>query len=197
MSDDTVQVPDVPQNPPAPDGAGGIPQALETPPTSETPQSAPDATVDPPPSQDGDDDSQGQEGGSEGQQEAQASVPVVEMLANSQTVTMPDGSVVTTRTHPYPISNKEWMEYERTHSGDQERYPWKPGDAQYSANADPSVPDSHAAQRVEREIQSYADRVKNEPGASISPMWDAFQPVYQGALEQAIKTGGGNSEVEA
>lgn len=112
-------------------------------------------------------------------------------------VEFPDGRTVTTRQHPFPVSNSEWEKFELTHSGDQARYSYKPGDPEYSPYADPSVPNSQLAQQVEREIQGYAERVLVNPDTPVSSMWEGLQPVYQGQLEQAIATGGGDSEVEA
>jgi hypothetical protein len=117
--------------------------------------------------------------------------------ADGQHVQMPDGSVVFTRSHPYPVSNHEWENYELTHSGDQERYSLRPGDRDYSPYSDPSVPNSHLAQMVEREIQGYGERVQSDPQTKVSAMWEGLQPVYRGQLANAIATGGGDSEVEA
>lgn len=125
------------------------------------------------------------------------SAPVVVNDDNGQHVVLADGTSVATRSHPYPISNTEWEKYELTHSGDQARYSLVPGDEHYSPYSDPSVPNSHLAQMVEREIQSFADRILHDAEAVVSPLWHGLQAVYQGELKQAIATGGGSGKVEA
>lgn len=128
---------------------------------------------------------------------ATASAPVVVNDDNGQHVVLADGSSVTTRSHAYPVSNTEWEKYELTHSGDQARYSLVPGDEHYSPYSDPSIPNSHLAQMVEREIQSFADRILHDAEAVVSPLWHGLQGVYQGELKQAIATGGGSGKVEA
>lgn len=128
---------------------------------------------------------------------AEPAAPTVVNDDAGQHVVMPDGTEVTTRSHTYPVSNSEWENYELTHSGDQARYSFKPGDKEYSPYSDPSVPNSHLAQSVEREIQSFAERVLTDVEAKVSPMWHALQGIYQGELKQAIQTGGGSGKVEA
>lgn len=125
-----------------------------------------------------------------------AQEPIVTNGPNGQTVTLPDGRVVTTRAHPYPVSNSEQQSYEKTHHGDQLRYPYVPGDANYSPYSDPTVPNSHLAQRVEAEISGYGERVKQDPNAAVSPMWNALKGVADGTLENAIKTGVASGNVE-
>lgn len=125
------------------------------------------------------------------------STPTVVNDDSGQHVVMPDGLEVTTRTHTYPVSNSEWENYELTHSGDQLRYPYKPGDKEYSPYSDPNVPNTHMAQMVEREIQSFAARVLEDAEAVVSPMWNALHGIYEGELKQAIATGGGSGKVEA
>lgn len=123
--------------------------------------------------------------------------PVVVNDDNGQHVVMPDGTTVTTRQHPYPVSNSEWLVYEQTHSGDQLRYPYKPGDAEYSPYSDPVVPHTSLAQKVEAEIASFAERVLLNPKAEISNIWNDLKKVYNSELAQAISTGGGSGKIEA
>ena len=138
-----------------------------------------------------------QEGQEETAEPETPSEPVVENGPNGQTVTMPDGTVVTTRSHPYPVSNSEQLVYERTHEGDQERYPYVPGDREYSPYSDPAVPNSHVAQTVEREIASFGERILLDAEAKVSPMWNALKGVFEGELDQAIASGGGSGKVQA
>lgn len=116
---------------------------------------------------------------------------------NGQHVVMPDGSVITTRSHTYPVSNAEQEVYELTHSGDQERYKFVPGDKEYNAYSDPKLPNSQVAKWVEQEIISFAGRILDDPNARVSPIWDSFNQIYQGELAEAIETGGGSGKVEA
>jgi hypothetical protein len=136
----------------------------------------------------------------ESSQETAPTEPQVINDENGQRVLVPqeDGSVktVVTRTHALPVSNAEQAEYEKTHTGDQPRYSFQPGDAEYSAYSDPAVPNSHLAQRVEAEIISFAERVAQDSEAVISPLWNSLKGVFQGELEQAIKTGATTGKVE-
>lgn len=137
---------------------------------------------------------------SAGEEEGTAEVepgPVVSNNPDGQTVTMPDGKVIHTRSHGYPISNREEEVYELTHQGDQLRYPYVPGDQEYNPYSDPKIPNSHVAQMVERDIASYAERVMTNPEARVSPQWDAFNGIYEGELDQAIASGGGSGKVQA
>lgn len=127
----------------------------------------------------------------------EAAEPEVVNDADGQHVNLTDGTTVYTRSHPYPVTNSEWENYELTHSGDQARYSLKPGDLGYSPNSDPSIPNSWLAQQVTVQLASYAERVKLDPNARPSVTWEALQPGYQGALEDAIATGGGSGKVEA
>lgn len=196
-------LPDVPPPPPAPDAPVQedsatlkIPASM----SSETPQNDaerpeeqdPDIQTGNPP-QDGSGDSEA----TEGDAEETPQEPVVENGPNGQTVTMPDGSVVTTRTHPFPVSNHEQENYELTHHGDQLRYPYKPGDAAYSPYSDPAVPDSRIARQIEQEIGNFGERVLQDVEAHVSPIWQGLKKVYDGELKQAIETGGGSGKVEA
>jgi hypothetical protein len=126
-----------------------------------------------------------------------SSSPQVVNDGNGQHVVMPDGTVVVTRNHTYPVSNAEQAVYEETHSGDQLRYPWKPGDQEYSSYSDPSVPNSQASRWIETEIASYAERVLLDPDAKVSPIWEGLQPTYKSEIEDAIETGGGEGKVRA
>jgi hypothetical protein len=115
--------------------------------------------------------------------------PVVVNDDNGQHVDMPDGSVVVTRQHTLPISNEEQEKYDVTHTGDQLRYLLVPGDAGYSPYSDPAVPDSHLAQRIEREILSFAERVLENSKAVVSPMWNGLKGIFTEELDKAIATG--------
>jgi hypothetical protein len=108
---------------------------------------------------------------------------------NGQRVLMPDGSTVVTRQHAFPMTNAEQAVYEETHTGDQPRYSLTPGDAGYSPFSDPAVPNSHLAQSIEREIASFADRIKNDASAVVSPIWQGLKGIYQEQLDHAIETG--------
>lgn len=123
--------------------------------------------------------------------------PEVVNDADGQHVNLADGTTVYTRPHPYPVSNHEWQAYELTHSGDQQRYSYKPGDKEYNPLSDPSIPNSWLAKQVETQLASYGERVKVDPNARPSVTWDALQPGYQGELADAIVTGGGDGKVEA
>lgn len=163
--------------------------APETEPTTEGAEKAPEDSSEP---EEGAEDTEG-----ENAEEEAPSEPEVVNDDSGQHVVMPDGTVVTTRHHSYPIGNTEQEVWEQTHSGDQLRYPFKPGDQEYSPLSDPSVPDSHLSGRIEREIQSYADRVLTDSEAKVSPMWEGLQPTYKAELESAIETGGGEGKVRA
>jgi hypothetical protein len=130
-------------------------------------------------------------------EEDEPAAPEVVSDDSGQHVNMPDGTVVTTRSHTYPVSNAEQDVYEQTHSGDQLRYPYKPGDREYSPYSDPSVPDSRLSQMIEREIVSFADRVATDGKALISPIWSGLQPTYKAEIEAAVETGGGEGKVRA
>jgi hypothetical protein len=124
-----------------------------------------------------------------------AAAPQVVNDANGQHVVMPDGSKVYTRHSSLPVTNAEQAQFELTHSGDQLRYPYKPGDKEYSANSDPAIPDSHTARMVETEILSFAERVVQDASAQVSPMWNSFKGIFQSELERAIKTGVGDGKI--
>lgn len=140
---------------------------------------------------------EGQEEGTGEVEEDTVTGPVVSNNPDGQTVTFEDGTVVHTRAHGYPMTNREQEQYELTHQGDQLRYPYVPGDKEYTPYSDPSVPNSHIAQMIERDIASYAERVLTDPKARVSPQWDAFHGIYEGQLEQAIASGGGSGKVQA
>jgi hypothetical protein len=133
----------------------------------------------------------------EGAEEGTKNDPVVETNANGQTVTFSDGRVVHTRSSDAPVSNREWQVYERTHQGDQLRYQFKPGDREYTPYSDTTVPNSHLAQQIEREIASFAERVAQDPNAEVSYIWNALHGMHEGALDRAIATGGGSDKVMA
>jgi hypothetical protein len=122
--------------------------------------------------------------------------PKVENGPNGQTVTMPDGTVVTTRNHPFPVSNYEQLLYDLTHHGDQLRYPYKPGDPEYSPYSDPAVPNSHIAQSIEREIAGYGTRVLENPETEISPMWTGLKRDFDATVKSAVESGVGGGRVE-
>lgn len=121
--------------------------------------------------------------------------PVVVNDGNGQHVDMPDGTTVTTRHHTYPVSNSEWEQYEKTHSGDQARYPYVPGDHEYSPYSDPHIPNTHMARLIESEIASYGERVLQDSEAAISPIWNAVKGIYEGLVEKLIETGGSSGKV--
>lgn len=114
---------------------------------------------------------------------------------NGQHVVLPDGTKVYTRHDNLPRSNAEQATFELTHSGDQLRYPYKPGDKEYNAYSDPAVPNSHLARMVETEIVSYAERVLDDPKAAVSTMWNALKGVFDGQLAHAIETGEGSGKI--
>ena len=150
----------------------------------ETPESQPEAPAEP-------ETDEGTEEAPETEEQPAEDAAGLEVVndGNGQHVNMPDGSTVYTRSHPYPVTNTEWENYELTHSGDQLRYSLKPGDEGYSALSDPSVPNSHLAQQVTVQLASFAERVKDDPEARPSVTWDALQPGWQGALEAHAETG--------
>ena len=143
--------------------------------------------------------SEEQDGGTEesGSTEDSSSTSEPEVVSddNGQHVNMPDGSVVYTRAHPYPVSNSEWENYELTHSGDQLRYSLKPGDQGYSPLSDPSIPNSWLAKQVETQLASYGERVLLDQNARPSVTWDALQPGYEDALEAHAETGVGGGKI--
>lgn len=200
MSDDQSTVPEVPAPPALPDVPEEETVTLKTPAnlgsSDETPQSDPAGTVEADPGGDTEGASEDATQADSGQEEADAP-PVVETTPAGQTVTFPDGRVVYTRSSDAPASNSEWREYERTHQGDQPRYPFVPGDREYTPYSDPNVPNSHLAQMVEREISSYAERVLQDPGAQVSYIWNALHGVHESELDTAIATGGGSGKVMA
>lgn len=171
--------------------------ASQTEETVETPQSDATAAEDESVGEEAEEGSEDATDPTEGQEEVTPAVPVVNNTADGQSVTMPDGSVVYTRSHPYPVSNSEWEDYERKHQGDQPRYPYVPGDREYSPYSDPTVPNSQLAQQIERELSSYAERVAQDPNTQVSYIWNALHGVYEGELDRAIATGGGSGKVEA
>jgi hypothetical protein len=114
---------------------------------------------------------------------------------SGQHVVLPDGTKVYTRHDNLPRSNAEQATFELTHSGDQLRYPYKPGDKEYNAYSDPAVPNSHLARMVETEIVSYAERVLDDPKAAVSTMWNALKGVFDGQLAHAIETGEGSGKI--
>jgi hypothetical protein len=121
--------------------------------------------------------------------------PEVVNTADGQHVVMPDGKKVYTRHHAYPISNAEWAQYEKTHAGDQERYPYVPGDKEYSPHSDPHIPNSKLANDIEQEIASFASRVLKGPNAPVSRIWNAVRGIYDGEVDQLIRTGGSTGKV--
>lgn len=184
MTDETNTVEEVPEPPAPPAAPDETPQE-----PSEDPEGAGEG-------QQADQDSDEATEAAQGEEEAPAE-PVVTNGPDGQTVTMPDGKVVTTRSHPYPVSNYEQEVFDLTHHGDQLRYPYVPGDPAYSAYSDPAVPNSHLAQRVTSEIAGFGERVKQDPNAAVSPMWNNLKGVEQGEIEEAIETGvsTGNTEL--
>lgn len=185
MSDETTSVSEVPQ-PPAPPAP---PEEIE-----ETSQGASEDLEGVGEDQKTGDGSEDPTEASEG--EENPTEPFVTNGPGGQTVTMPDGRVITTRSHPYPVSNSELEKFELTHHGDQLRYPYVPGDPEYSPYSDPAVPNSHLAQRVESEIAGFGERVKQDSEAAISPMWNALKGVEQGEINAAIETGVSSGNVE-
>lgn len=125
----------------------------------------------------------------------EAPAPQVVNDENGQRVIMPDGSTVYTRHDSLPRSNAEQATFELTHSGDQLRYPYVPGDKEYNAYSDPAVPNSHLARMVETEIVSFGERVLADPKAAVSTMWNALKGVFDGELKQAIETGEGSGKI--
>jgi hypothetical protein len=121
--------------------------------------------------------------------------PEVANTAEGQHVVMPDGTKVYTRHHTYPISNAEWAQYEKTHAGDQERYPYVPGDKEYSPHSDPHIPNSKLANDIEQEIASFASRVLKDPTAPVSRIWNAVRGIYDSEVDQLIRTGGSTGKV--
>jgi hypothetical protein len=134
-------------------------------------------------------------GSSEDSAEAPAAAPQVVNDDSGQHVVLPDGTKVYTRHDNLPRSNAEQATFELTHSGDQLRYPYKPGDKEYNAYSDPAVPNSHLARMVETEIVSYAERVLDDPKAAVSTMWNALKGVFDGELAHAIETGEGSGKI--
>lgn len=204
-----------PENPqpvpaPQPDGAYGIPQeeqavTLKVPPaqqsapeTPETAETAPEAPAEPSPTEETPEPSEVPEEGAEGREESTGPEaveddtedgPVVNNNPDNQTVTMPDGTVVYTRQHGLPMTNRELEQFELTHHGDQQRYAYVPGDKEYSPYSDPAVPNSHVAQMIEREIASFAERVMQDAKAVVSPTWNSFKGIFESELDQAIASG--------
>lgn len=136
----------------------------------------------------------------ENSEDAAPSGPVVVNDANGQHVDIPqeDGSVRTvyTRAHNLPVTNAEQAAFELTHLGDgQLRYPYKPGDLEYSPYSDPAVSDSRLAKHVETELASFAERLQADPNAVPSPIWNSLKGIYEEELQDAIATGGGSGKV--
>jgi hypothetical protein len=200
MSDDQTQVPAPPAPPTSPDSSETV--TLKTPPsllqdnaeTTETPAEAPEEV---PPAPSAPEAPEPATDPAEGSAEETPSKPVVNTTAGGQTVTFPDGRVVHTRFTDAPMSNTEWQQYERTHQGDQPRYPYVPGDREYTPYSDPNVPNSQLAQRVEREIASFAERVLENAEAAVSPIWNALHGLHESELDTAIASGGGSDKVMA
>lgn len=169
--------------------------------TTEAPQEPVEAPEEEPETETTEEGAQAPEAPAEDEEEdPEAEAPTGPVVVNDdagQHVVMPDGSVVHTRHDSYPRSNSEWEVYEVTHSGDQQRYSFKPGDKEYTPTSDPSVPDSWLAKQIETQLVSFPERVALDPAARPSPTWDALQPGYQGELAAAIETGGGGGKVEA
>lgn len=185
MSDETTSVSEVPQ-PPAPPAP---PEEIE-----ETSQGASEDLEGAGEDQKTGDGSEDPTEASEG--EENPTEPFITNGPGGQTVTMPDGRVITTRSHPYPVSNSELEKFELTHHGDQLRYPYVPGDAAYSPYSDPAVPNSHLARRVEAEIGNFGERVLADPEAKVSPMWDGLKASSDAAIKNAIETGVESGKVE-
>lgn len=206
MSDDQTQVPAPPAPPTAPEDSSSETVTLKTPPSllqdsTETPETPAGTSEEVPPAPSAPDAPETATDPAEGQDEGSAeeapAKPVVNTTANGQTVTFPDGRVVHTRFTDAPMSNTEWQQYERTHQGDQPRYPYSPGDREYNPYSDPNVPNSQLAQRVEREIASFAERVLEDVNAAVSPIWNALHGLHESELDTAIATGGGSDKVMA
>lgn len=188
--------------PPAP-----VPEApkeevtLKTPPSllenSEAAQSDSAGTADEGAAKETEKDSEDASEPSEGAEEGKPTGPVVETTPTGQTVTFSDGRVVHTRSSDAPVSNSEWQAYELTHQGDQLRYPYVPGDKEYTPYSDPNVPNSHLAQQIEREIASFAERVLQDPKAEVSYIWNALHGIHVSELDRAIATGGGSDKAMA
>lgn len=191
-TDTSTETTPVPETTPTPDtGSTGTETSTGG---SET-TAAPDTTETTP------DTSEGGSEPSEGQDDTTTDeTPAAPQVVNDddgQHVVMPNGNVVVTRNHTYPVSNAEQEVFELTHSGDQERYKYVPGDKEYNAYSDPKLPNSQVAKWVEQEIISFAGRILDDPNARVSPIWDSFNQIYQGELAEAIETGGGSGKVEA
>lgn len=205
MSDDqSTTAGEVPPAPvpqvPAQDSSDTV--TLKTPPSlladsTQTPESDSEATGDEGAEQETEEVPEDVQDPAADEDEAAPGGPVVETNPSGQTVTFPDGRVVHTRSSDAPVSNGEWQAYEHTHQGDQLRYSYKPGDKEYSPYSDPSVPNSHTAQQIEREIASFAERALQNPEAEVSYMWNALRGMHEGALDRAIATGGGSDKVMA
>lgn len=131
---------------------------------------------------------------SDPEEDAEPAATVVN-TPTGQYVSMPDGTEVQTRSHPYPISNGEWAKFEKTHAGDQARYPYVPGDKEYSAHSDPHVPNSSLAQKIEAEIASFAERVLINPSAAVSNIWNSVRGIFDGELEKFTETGVGGGKI--
>lgn len=175
------------------DGADVQEGAQPVPPSSSSPEqdAQPSQGSDPKVYSETSDESEGSDG------EQAPSGPEVVNDGTGQHVDFPDGSTVYTRSHSFPVSNAEWEAYEVTHSGDQSRYPYTPGDKEYDPYSDPHVPNSHLARMVETQIVSYAERVKNDPDAVISPTWSSLRPDYDASLRNAIDGGMESGKVRA
>lgn len=140
-------------------------------------------------------DPEAADGTSDAPDDDEPAEPQVVNTATGQYVSMPDGTEVQTRSHPYPISNGEWAKYEKTHAGDQARYPYVPGDKEYSAHSDPHIPNSSLAQKIEAEIASYAERVLTNPSAAVSNIWNSVRGIFDGELEKFTETGVGGGKI--
>lgn len=175
---------------PAPPAAPSVPSAPAVPAAAGTP--VPD-TTEPQPLQAGGETAPAADPATD--TAAAPATPTVVNDDSGQHVVMPDGTVVHTRHDNLPRSNAEQEAFELTHSGDQLRYPFKPGDKEYSAYSDPAIPNSHLARSVEQEIVSFAERVFQDPAAVVSPIWNALKGVFDGELKQAIETGQGSGNI--
>lgn len=187
MTDETSTVEEIPE-PPAPPAP---PEAPETE-GQESDAEAPEGTGEELETEEGSEDATEP---TEGVEEPPAQPQVVND-ASGQHVLMPDGTVVTTRTHSFPVGNAEQEQYDLTHHGDQLRYPYVPGDAAYSPYSDPAVPDSHIARRVEAEIGNFGERVLADPEAKVSPMWEGLKSSSDAAIKNAIESGIESGKVE-
>lgn len=217
---DTTDSTTTPQSAPAAPAATTAP--VETTPATATPEAAPTALVaptpetsatvaadpdsaaeptdtDPPETSENSGDSSTSSSDTTDAEDAHGSAeevqPEVVNDDSGQHVNMPDGSVVYTRHDSLPRSNAEQANFELTHSGDQLRYPYVPGDKEYSAYSDPAVPNSHLARMVETEIVSFGERVLSDPNAAVSTMWKALKGVFDGELKAAITTGEGSGKI--